>query len=265
MVFSAIGVFDSGLGGLTVVREIQRLLSNESILYFGDSARVPYGTKSDETVRKFSKEIVNFLICKNVKAIVVACNTASAVALDMLSEKRTIPILGVVNPGARAALSATRSGKIGVIGTTSTIQSNAYLASIRSLDRNVTVVSQPCPLLVPLVEEGWLNHPVTKQVLEIYLQPLIEKEIDTLILGCTHYPLLKQTIREVLPHPIQIVDSAESVAKDIKKLLLRENLLNSELNRAEYRYYVTDMPKRFKEIGERFLQSTIDSVEMVSL
>jgi len=265
MTSSAIGVFDSGLGGLTVVHEIQRLLPNESILYFGDSARVPYGTKSDETVRKFSQEIVNFLICKNVKAIVIACNTASAVALDMLSEKITIPILGVVNPGARAALGATRLGKIGVIGTTSTIQSNAYLKSIRSFDRNATVVSQPCPLLVPLVEEGWLDNPITEQILKTYLKPLIEKDIDTLILGCTHYPLLKQAIRKVLPQPIQIVDSAEAVAKDLEKLLLKENLQKPDTRQPKHRYFVTDMPKRFKEMGERFLQSTIGFVETASL
>jgi len=259
-----VGIFDSGLGGLTVVREVQRILPEESIIYFGDTARVPYGTKSNETVQKFSREITNFLIEKRVKAVVIACNTASAVALHDLRNRYNLPILGVVNPGARAAISVTLNNIVGAIGTTSTIVSDAYAKTINELNSDIQVYSQACPLLVPLVEEGWLNHSITKQVLEVYLRPLVEKKMDSIILGCTHYPLLKQTIKRVLPNTIRIVDSAEVVALDLKEMLTNKKLRNQTVV-PQYQYFLTDLPKQFQKIGERFLGAPIDPLEIVSL
>src|SRR5262245_7321568 len=206
-----IGIFDSGLGGLTVVRQIHKVLPQEDLIYLGDTARVPYGTKSPSTVTRFACEDTQFLMQRNVKAVVVACNTCSAWALPMLEQKFPVPTFGVIVPGVRAALERTRNQRIGVIGTTATIRSRAYSNGILAVG-GAKVFTQACPLLVPLVEEGWLNHSVTLAVLREYLRPMLANRIDTLVLGCTHYPLLKKAIQKVAGKKIALVDSAESCA-----------------------------------------------------
>src|SRR4051812_4127255 len=201
-----IGVFDSGIGGLTVVRELMRQLPQESVVYFGDTARVPYGPKSPDTVRRYSREIASFLLKQQAKAIVIACNTATAHALSVLREEFSVPVIGVVEPGARAAARATSGGRIGVIGTAGTVASGAYDRAIRAILPDARVVTKACPLLVPLVEEGWIDHPVTAQVAREYLAPLMDEQIDTLVLGCTHYPLLKDVLCRALGRGVTLID-----------------------------------------------------------
>jgi len=256
-----IGIFDSGIGGLTVVRAIRKLLPNEDIIYLGDTARVPYGTKSPETVKRFALEDAAFLIRQNIKAIVVACNTVSSWALPDLEREYDVPVMGVIEPGVKTALERTKTYRIGVIGTNATIRSRTYVTAIKSLRRNTVVFSKPCPLLVPLVEEGWINHPVTHEVLKIYLKPLIKKNIDTLILGCTHYPLLKNQIKKIVGEWITIVDSAEACAKYIKKELSAKNILNPVAERqGKLIAYVTDSPDHFTHLADRFLGNPIEMV-----
>lgn len=256
-----IGIFDSGIGGLTVVRAIRKLLPNEDIVYLGDTARVPYGTKSPETVKRFALEDAAFLARQNVKAIVVACNTVSSWALPDLEREYDIPIMGVIEPGVRTALEKSKNYRIGVIGTNATIKSRTYTTAIKSLKKNTAVFSKPCPLLVPLVEEGWINHPVTREVLKIYLQPLIKRNIDTLILGCTHYPLLKNLIKKVVGDGITIVDSAEACAIYVRNELDEKNLLNPVLKRqGKLIAYVTDSPDHFTHLADRFLGKPIEMV-----
>ncbi len=249
-----IGVFDSGIGGLTVVRELHRVLPNEDIIYLGDTARVPYGTKSPSTVTRFACEDTQFLLQQNVKAVVVACNTCSAWALPMLEKRFTIPIFGVIVPGAKSALECTRNGRIGIIGTSATIRSKAYSTTIVARSESAKVFASACPLLVPLVEEGWLRHTITETVLREYLKPLLRHRIDTLILGCTHYPLLKSAIRKITGRKVVLVDSAEACAQYVRERLQKLQLLTATRKRKGIiQPFVTDEADHFAVTARRFL------------
>ena len=249
-----IGIFDSGVGGLTVVRQIHRVLPNENLIYLGDTARVPYGTKSPSTVVRFACEDTQFLLQQNVKAVVVACNTVSAWALPVLERKFDVPIFGVIIPGACAALKKTKTRRIGVIGTSATIRSHAYSKAILARSDTAQVFVRSCPLLVPLVEEAWNDHPVTLRVLREYLAPLLRQRIDTLVLGCTHYPLLKDSIRKVTNGKITLIDSAESCATYVKERLAASKLLSTNRQqRGTIQPFVTDEVERFDELAARFL------------
>ena len=260
----SIGVFDSGIGGLTVLKEIRKVLPNEKIFYFGDTARVPYGEKTKELITRYSKEIVEFLLDKEVSAIVVACNTATALALEELKKTFKIPIIGVIKAGAKTAINTTKSGNIGVIGTKATVNSKRYEEEIKKLSENVKVIAKACPLFVPAVEEGILDGKLVDQIIKTYLDDF-EKEIDTLILGCTHYPLLKSAIGKIYTN-LNIVDPARETALDLKEILEEKNLLkNDATKKREVKYYVTDGKDKFKEIGIMFLDENIEKVELVKL
>jgi len=249
-----IGIFDSGIGGLTVVRQIHRVLPHEDLVYLGDTARVPYGTKSPGTVVRFACEDTQFLIQQNVKAVVVACNTVSAWALPTLERKFSVPIFGVITPGAQAAVKRSRNRRIGVIGTTTTVRSQAYNRAILARDDSAKVFARACPLLVPLVEEGWTNNKITHAILRAYLSPMLRRRIDTLVLGCTHYPLLKKVIRGVVGKEVALVDSAESCAQFLSERLGGTKLLAGTRRRAGViQPFVTDEVERFDEMGKRFL------------
>ncbi len=256
-----IGVFDSGLGGLTVAHEIMRQLPAESLIYFGDTARVPYGPKSPDTVRRYSREISAFLLEQGVKAIVVACNTATAHALPVLRDELDVPVIGVVEPGARAAVRATRTGHIGVIGTAGTIRSQAYVRAIHAENPDVRVTALACPLFVPIVEEGWTNHEATHLIAEEYLAPFVKDPIDTLVLGCTHYPLLKPVIGEIVGRTVRLIDSAEETALDARRMLAANDLAASD-GEGSYRFIASDDPQQFLTLGRRFLGSAIERVEV---
>jgi len=261
-----IGVFDSGIGGLTVVRQLRRVMPREDFVYLGDTARVPYGTKSPETVIRFACEDTQFLMQENVKAVVVACNTASAWAIPTLERSFDVPVFGVILPGSRAALESTKTGRIGIIGTTSTIRSQAYVKAILSRDDSVRVVARSCPLLVPLVEEGWVRHKVTKSVLKEYLAPLLKQRIDTLVLGCTHYPLLKPLLAEVVGKQVKLVDSAEACAEHVQERLETLKLLAARRRReGVFLPFVTDEVERFNELSERFLGFPAERAVLVTL
>jgi glutamate racemase len=252
-----IGVFDSGLGGLTVVKELIYQLPNESIVYFGDTARVPYGTKSGDTIIRYSREIMRALLKYKVKMVVVACNTASSLALDVLKKEFDVPILGVIEPGVKKAVAITRNKKVGIIATSSTVKSGRYAKKIVQLDSHITVTSQSCPLFVPLVEEGWFDHPVTYQVAQHYLGDMKKSQVDTLILGCTHYPLLKRVLNKVMGPKVQLVDSAQEVALQVKQLLTKRRLLRTCLRPGEHIFIVTDEPKQFQSLASRFLGGNV--------
>lgn len=258
-----IGIFDSGVGGLTVFAEVKRLLPNESLIYLGDTARVPYGTKSAATVIRYSLENASFLAQRKVKAIVVACNTASAIALPALKEKFDIPILGVVAPGAKKALEITKNYVVGVIGTQATISSESYAEALRKLSDKVRVVSCACPLFVPLVEEGWLDNEVARSAAKVYLSNIKNEGIDVLILGCTHYPLLKNLISQEVGPKITLVDSAQATAYALDKLLKDAGLKNESLYKAD-QIYVTDLPLRFESVARRFLGDQIPPITHVN-
>ncbi len=259
-----LGVFDSGIGGLTVYRALRRELRAPAIIYFGDTARVPYGTKSGETVIRFSLQIARYLRKEGVGALVVACNTASAYALPALSAALDIPVWGVVEPGARAAVRATRGGVVGVIGTAGTVSSGAYQAAIARADPAVRVVAVPCPLFVPLVEEGWLDNDVTAQVARRYLAPLLEEKVDTLVLGCTHYPLLRPVIEQVMGPETAIIDSADETAAEVRRgLSSRGDLAGGAAG--EDRFLITDSAERFAAVGRLFLGRPLLSVSKVIL
>ena len=260
-----IGIFDSGLGGLTVAHEIIRQLPNESFVYFGDTARVPYGPKSPETVRRYSREITGFLLEQGVKAIVVACNTATAHALPMLREELPVPVVGVIEPGARAAVSASRTGHIGVIGTVGTIRSGAYERAIRELDPDVVITARPCPLFVPLVEEGYTERPAARLIARDYLQPLRDAGIDSLVLGCTHYPLLKPLLSSVVGPDVRLIDSAEETAAETRRMLEERRLATDVCDGARHRFVASDDSRQFLELGQRFLGDVIDRVEIRTL
>jgi glutamate racemase len=248
-----IGVFDSGIGGLTVVKQLLQYLPNEDIVYFGDTARVPYGTKSEKLIKRYALEDAAFLKQFDVKILVVACNSVSAVALDLLVSSCTIPVLGVIEPGVEAAVSQTHKNKIGVIGTTATINSNAYYRKIIKLNPDIQVLSQPCPLLVSLVEEGWITETITRLTIEKYLQPLLTDGVDTIILGCTHYPVLKDMIQQVVGEQISLIDSGKETARKVKELLINSKLEHRDPGKPSLQFYVSDIPFKFDEIGTRFL------------
>jgi len=260
-----IGIFDSGLGGLTVARQIHRVLPEEDLIYLGDTARVPYGTKSPSTVVRFACEDTNFLLQQNVKAVVVACNTCSAWALPMLEKKYSVPVFGVILPGVRAALEKTRTQRIGIIGTSATIRSKAYSNGILARCDTAQTFARACPLLVPLVEEGWTNHRLTRSILREYLEPLRRHKIDTLILGCTHYPLLKTAIRRVIGKNIALVDSAQSCAHYVKERLEHFQLLNQKRRTGTIQPFVTDEPDRFEDFARRFLGARTEPAWKVDL
>ena len=260
-----IGIFDSGLGGLTVAHAIFERLPYESTVYFGDTARVPYGPKSPDTVRRYSLEIMRWLLEQGVKAIVVACNTSTAHALDALQKECPVPVLGVIEPGARAAVAASGGQPIGVIGTAGTIKSGAYERAIRILAPEVEIASRACPLFVPLVEEGWLNHPATELVAEEYLAPVRGRNVTTLVLGCTHYPLLKPLLQEVIGVGVQLIDSAAETAKALEKVLLGTELNAAAGEAVLHRFCVSDDPDRFRRVGGAFLGSRVSDAEVVSL
>jgi glutamate racemase len=260
-----IGIFDSGLGGLTVAKKIFWLLPNENVIYFGDTGRYPYGPRSKKIVVRFSLQNVNFLLERKVKFIVVACNTASAVALEMLRKNHDIPMVGVVEPGARAAVKATKNGKIGVIGTLGTINSGAYQKAIQGKSNQLEVYAVPCPLFVSLAEEGYIEKKATSLIAAEYLNPLIKKGVDTLVLGCTHYPLLKKVISRVMKGKVTLIDSAQETAKEVKTLLTRHQLLRNSPQRSYRKFYVSDIPDRFVEVGERFLKGRISDVRRIDI
>ncbi|MDR3275214.1 MAG: glutamate racemase [Endomicrobium sp.] len=259
-----IGIFDSGFGGLTVMSEIIKALPFESLIYFGDTAHVPYGSKSKNTVVKYSKEITSFLIKYRVKLIVIACNTASAFALPVLQKTLKIPVIGVIEPGAKAAVAASKNKKIGVIGTEGTINSGSYLKEINKISKS-KVYQQPCPLFVPLVEEGWNNGPITDSIVKKYIEPLLNKEIDTLVLGCTHYPLLRKTLSKTLGKSITLIDSAKATAKEVNNILNKTHILSNGKCRKFLKFYVSDNPGKFKKIGGRFFSKKIDDVKKIEM
>lgn len=265
MSWQAIGIFDSGVGGLTVLRELTRALPQEDTIYFGDTARVPYGTKSPDTVIRYSQEIAAFLIKRDIKLLVVACNTASAVALPTLRKSLPIPVVGVIEPGAKRAVEVTRSGMIGVIGTNGTIRSSAYSRAIKRLSPETSVLARPCPLFVPLAEEGWTDNEVARMTAHLYLDELREAKVDTLVLGCTHYPLLKKTIADVMGPDVMLVDSAAETARTVTTILAEKNLLRPPAEQGNHHYYVTDIPAGFIRVGNRFLGGKLGDVYQVSL
>lgn len=261
---SPLGIFDSGLGGLTVVRSIARSLPGEPMVYFGDTARVPYGNKSETTVTRLSLEALRFLEPFGIKMLVVACNSASAVALDALESHASIPVLGVVEAGARRALETTRNGRVGIIGTRATVASQCYERAIAQQRPEVQAFSNPCPLFVPLVEEGWGNHPTTRVIATEYLEPLIQQDVDTLILGCTHYPLLSGLIGEIMGERVTLIDSGDAVAIEVRKSLVGYGLLAPETAAPERRFFVSDQAEKFHQEGQRFLGNEfLGSVEAV--
>jgi glutamate racemase len=255
-----IGVFDSGIGGLTVVRALTQRLPHENIIYFGDTARVPYGPKSPHVVREYAAQDAEFLLSHDIKMLVIACNTVSAVALDVVQKRARLPVVGVILPGAEEGVRATRKRRVGVIGTRATVNSNAYPNAIRQLDGEVEVFSQECPLFVPLAEEGWVDHKATALIAKEYLFPLKLEKIDTLILGCTHYPLLKSAIRNAIGEDVTLIDSGEATAAVVERLLDDHGLRNHSRQRPRLQFFVSDVPAKFMEVGERFLGQKLGRV-----
>jgi len=259
-----IGIFDSGVGGLTVFHATRTMLPAERLIYLGDTARVPYGTKSPQTVARYACQAAAFLVSQRVKLLVVACNTASSVALEALHHEFRLPVIGVIEPGAERAVALTRTGRIGVIGTEGTIQSGAYTRAIRTLSPQVEVYSAACPLFVPLAEEGWADHPVARLCAEEYLAPLLRQRIDTLVLGCTHYPLLKKVLAEVLGPEVQLIDSAEATASKVAAMLDSRRERHPHADASE-RFFVTDVPTRFCRVGGAFLGTSLGDVRQVEI
>ncbi len=259
-----IGIFDSGIGGLTVFKAVRRALPGEDIVYFGDTAHLPYGNKSKETITRFSINNIDFLKRFDVKMVIVACNSASSLSLDAVKKKFSFPIIGVIEPGAKAALKKTMNNKIGVVGTKSTIGSAAYENSLKKMRPKIKVYSQACPLFVPLVEEGWLSGDVVEKTAKVYLDPLKNFGMDTLILGCTHYPLLTKIIQKVIGNKVKLVNSADETAHAAKELLEKKKLLSHKTKKiGSTRFYVSDEPESFRVLGERFLGESITSVAKI--
>lgn len=264
-----IGVFDSGVGGLTVVREIMRQIPHEKIVYFGDTARVPYGSKSQDTIIRYSRQIIRFLKTRNVKAIVVACNTASALALPIIKEELDIPIIGVVKPGAKVAARTTRNNKVGIIGTEATVNSSIYTETIQRINPDIEVIGKACPLFVPLVEEGWLkDDPVTVQVAQRYLDTFRGTGIDALILGCTHYPLLRSLVQRIMGEDVQLINPAYETASALKTLLEKEDLCNPippQLQNDMYQFYVSDAANKFKNFANSILPYDVETTRQINI
>jgi len=261
-----IGVFDSGVGGLTVAREIMRQLPDENMVYFGDTARVPYGSKSKDNIIRYSRQILRFLEQQQVKAIVIACNTASALALDVVHEEFDLPVIGVIEPGARAAVQATVNKKIGVVGTEATIRSEMYSRIVKRMDQAVAVIGKACPLFVPLVEEGFAKHKVTEDIIDYYLASMKCSGVDTMILGCTHYPLLRSKIRKYMGDEIAIVNPAYETAMDLKQILAERELANpGQRETASYEFYVSDAADKFKEFANSILPYDIATTRQVNI
>lgn len=262
-----IGVFDSGVGGLTVAREIMRNLPSEKIVYFGDTARVPYGSKSKENIIRYSRQIIHFLMEQQVKAIVIACNTASAFALDAVRDEFDIPIIGVIEPGARVAAEETKNRRVGVIGTVGTIDSGIHAAYLKKLNPEITVMGKACPLFVPLVEEGWLHDPVTMAVTARYLQEFKDRNVDTLILGCTHYPLIRSSIREFMGEEVRLVNPAYETALELKKLLRQKELVSTGKEQEDfpYRFYVSDLAEKFKAFASSILPFDVEMTKKIDI
>lgn len=260
-----IGFFDSGIGGLTVVKAVSQLLPNENIVYFGDTARVPYGSKSNDTVVEYSLQAANFLLRKNIKLLVVACNTASSVALKDLKRFLTIPVIGMIEPGSKMALRESRNGKVGVIGTNATINNKAYSQELKKLNPKLKVYEKACPLFVPIAEEGWLDHKATELIAKEYLTELKSKKIDSLVLGCTHYPILKNVIQKVVGRNVKLVDSGTPAARLVEEYLNGRGLRNISNQIGKKEFYVSDIPAKFREIAERFLGKKITHLHKVEL
>lgn len=248
-----IGVFDSGIGGLTVVRALTQSFPHENIVYFGDTARVPYGSKSPQVVREYAAQDIDFLLSNDVKMVVVACNTVSAVALDVVQKRARMPVVGVIAPGATAAVAATTKKRIGIIGTRATVNSKAYTHAVRQIDPDVQVFPQACPLFVSLAEEGWSDHQATDLIAREYLFPLMLEKVDTLILGCTHYPVLRRAIAAATGPGVTLIDSGAATAAHVGAVLDSENLRNESTHKPNLRFFVSDIPAKFTEVGERFL------------
>jgi glutamate racemase len=261
-----IGVFDSGVGGLTVVKEIMRQIPGESIIYFGDTARLPYGSKSKETIITYTRQIIRFLMGKDVKAIVIACNTASAFALETIRAEIDIPVIGVVKPGAKVAAKTTKNGRIGVIGTEGTIQSGIYNEILSKTNPQVQVFGKACPLFVPLVEEGLIDDPITMEMVRRYIGELTVKDIDTLVLGCTHYPLLRKTIRKIVGDQIELVNPAYETAITLKEVLLQEGLENSNaVETTNHKFFVSDGAEKFKRFANSILPCEVMETKDVNI
>ncbi len=259
-----IGVFDSGIGGLTVVRQLMKVLPRENIVYFGDTARVPYGNKSGEVVREYAVQDAKFLLSRGVKLIVVACNTASALAMDVVRSHSTVPSIGVIEPTAKEAMRQTGPRGVGVIGTLSTINSSAYEGALKSIDAKTQIMSQACPLFVPLAEEGMFDHQATELIAREYLSRFSGR-IDVMILGCTHYPLLRDVISRILGNGVKLVDAGEATARSAYELLSATHMLNTQESRPRYEFYVSDFPQKFNEIAERFLGTKLEFVRKVQI
>ncbi|MCI8342439.1 MAG: glutamate racemase [Firmicutes bacterium] len=258
-----IGVFDSGVGGLTVTKEIMSQLKNETVVYFGDTARLPYGGKSKEIITKFSFQDVRFLLSRNVKAIVIACNTASANSFDEIKENFDIPVFGVVTPGAKAAARETKNGRVGIIATTGTVRSGAYEKAIFEIDKDIKVFSKACPLFVPLVEEGWTDNEITYMTAEKYISCLTDEGVDSIVMGCTHYPLLQKCLQRVAGEKVTLINPAQETVKDVKEFLKRNDMLREDSERPEHSFFVSDITDMFGKIckealGDRFLANKID-------
>jgi glutamate racemase len=260
-----IGIFDSGVGGLTVFRALERRLPNESLIYLGDTARIPYGTRSRETIERYALEDASFIQSKNVKAIVIACNTASSIAANLLRQECSVPVLGVIRPGSLRAVAATRNARIGVIGTEATVSSGAYEKAMLALRQGLEIISRPCPLFVPLAEEGWSEHSVTYQVAAEYLSDFRKIEIDTLVLGCTHYPILRKVIQSTMGDEVKLIDSGEAVADVVAEMLEAQDLTRKGAEPRTEQFFVTDSAARFRRVAELFLGRPIESLETIEL
>ena len=261
---SPIGIFDSGLGGLTVLKSLEKLLPNESFIYFGDTAHVPYGSKSAETVIRYSKSIMDFFMKHYTKAVVIACNTASAVAYDYLKKMYTIPLFDVVTPSVEYSIKISKSKNVGVIGTYSTIKSKAYTKMFKKLGRDYKVKEVPCPLFVPLIEEGWVDTSIAKNIVETYLNEFQHDNIQSLILGCTHYPIMANTIQSVLSNKIELIHSGKTVGNKLKDFLIKQNIENSINSEPSVKFYVTDFPQKFDELESRFLGRHLKNVSHIN-
>ncbi len=260
-----IGVFDSGLGGLTVLKELKSLIPTESVVYFGDNGRAPYGTKSTDTIVKYTFQDIRFLLNQDIKMIVIACNTASACSLKLVKDSFDIPVIEVTEPGAITAVNETKNKKIGVIGTVATITSGVYERAIKGLDSSIEIVQKACPLFVPLVEEGWWENDIAFRIAEEYLEPMKKEGIDTLVMGCTHYPMLYNTISKVMGEKVKLVSSALEVTKVVRNILGEMDIMRDERINPVYRYYTSDSVEKFESLGSAILESDIHSAEKVDI